>query len=502
MMPEPFEPPKYIASLIAAINDGAKTAQTGALAFSAVGLYLIAAALSTTDEDLLLEHTTSIAQLGVQVPVVFTFAMAPFVFVALHASTLIRYDMLAANLRQFRDDLDAMVRPASDRERCRQLLANVEFVIAQGVPRNSPLHNRFFRWVWFGVVAIFPVIVFLIVQVRGLRYQSYSVVLSERAVIVSDLVLLVWFFHRQWLAEISGRVSDIARLRLWIALLLAVGIVSMDFAWLNIPQLGQGQTPYDLIACHPSSSWGCRFLRVDHRTLVGHVWRGEAIADLRAGRGDKSAALAAVEGLFLRNRTLRLADFSESRLYNADLIGANLSRADLSGAHLSSTHLSQADLIGANLSGADLGGANLSRATLMGADLIGANLSGADLSDAHLSDANLNQADLNGAHLSHADLSRADLGGAHLSHAHLRGADLSHAHLSQADLSQADLIGADLSGADLGGTNLSRATLSGVDLTRTKDINQSQLDAACGTDVKPPQGMTFKDRPCPHPEYR
>jgi hypothetical protein len=33
-----FEPPKYITSLIAAINDGAKSAQTGALAFAAIGL--------------------------------------------------------------------------------------------------------------------------------------------------------------------------------------------------------------------------------------------------------------------------------------------------------------------------------------------------------------------------------------------------------------------------------------------------------------------------------
>ena len=201
---EPFEPPKYIASLIAAINDGAKTAQTGALAFSAVGLYLIAAALSTTDEDLLLEHTTSIAQLGVQVPVIFTFAMAPFVFVALHVFTLIRYDMLAANLRQFRGDLDAMVGLPSGRERCRQLLANVEFVIAQGVPRGSPLHNWVFRWVWFSLVAIFPVAVLLVVQVRALRYQSGIVISADRAALISDLLLLVWFFHRRRLAEGRG----------------------------------------------------------------------------------------------------------------------------------------------------------------------------------------------------------------------------------------------------------------------------------------------------------
>ena len=56
-----FEPPKYLASLIASINDGAKSAQTGALAFTLVGLYLLATAFSTTDEDLLLQHTMPVS---------------------------------------------------------------------------------------------------------------------------------------------------------------------------------------------------------------------------------------------------------------------------------------------------------------------------------------------------------------------------------------------------------------------------------------------------------
>jgi len=36
-----FEPPKYLASLIAAVNDGAKAAQAGALLFALVGVYLL-----------------------------------------------------------------------------------------------------------------------------------------------------------------------------------------------------------------------------------------------------------------------------------------------------------------------------------------------------------------------------------------------------------------------------------------------------------------------------
>lgn len=141
-----FEPPKYIASLIAAINDGAKAAQAGAFGFSAVGVYLLAVASSTTDEDLLLGHTTNLAQLGVQVPPQISFGIAPWVFVALHVFTLVRYDMLGANLRHFSTEMGA-VRPDLNRERCRQLLTNVEFVIALAAPAGSPLHSRLFGWI-------------------------------------------------------------------------------------------------------------------------------------------------------------------------------------------------------------------------------------------------------------------------------------------------------------------------------------------------------------------
>jgi hypothetical protein len=85
---EPPELPKYLTSLIAAVNDGAKLAQTGAIAFTLVGLYLLATAFSTTDEDLLLQHSIPVSQVGVQVPVVFSFGIAPAVFLFLHVYTV------------------------------------------------------------------------------------------------------------------------------------------------------------------------------------------------------------------------------------------------------------------------------------------------------------------------------------------------------------------------------------------------------------------------------
>jgi hypothetical protein len=80
-----FDPPPYISKLIGAINDGAKSAQLGALVFVFIGLFLLATSFSATDEDLLIGTSISISQLGgVAVPVALSFGFMPAIFVALH----------------------------------------------------------------------------------------------------------------------------------------------------------------------------------------------------------------------------------------------------------------------------------------------------------------------------------------------------------------------------------------------------------------------------------
>jgi hypothetical protein len=176
---QPFQPSPYLSSLIASVNDGAKAAQTGALFFAFIGLYLLAAAFSTTDEDLLRERTVAVAQLGMAVPVVFSFAVAPLIFLFLHIHTLIRYDMLAANLRQFERELTAIPRE-EDRERCRHLLANVEFLRQLGASPGTHLASRLFRIVSWFMIAFFPVLVLLIIQLSALRYQDGGIVFAHR----------------------------------------------------------------------------------------------------------------------------------------------------------------------------------------------------------------------------------------------------------------------------------------------------------------------------------
>ena len=127
--------------------------------------------------------------------------------------------------------------------------------------------------------------------------------------------------------------------------------------------------------------------------------------------------------------------------------------------------------------------------------LVGAHIPKANLIEANLSNAFLNEAYLSGARLNETNLSGARLSGARLNEADLSGANLSSANLSLTMLIDASLNNTNLNNANLNGTHLNGASLNGADLRGARNIFQTQLDKACGTDVKLDPGLTIK--PCP-----
>jgi len=255
-----FEPPKYLASLIAAINDGAKAAQAGMLLFMLVGLYLLATAFSASDEDILLGRTVTISQIGASLPVSFSFALAPLVFVFLHVYALTRYDMLGTNVRYFVDELDAAVPLRADQERCRQLLANVEFVQALTAPFGSSLRSRFWPVLAVAMMAGFPVVVLFLVQINSLRYQSDTINWVQRAWLLIDVLSIVAFFARN---KLNGQRVPY---RSWFdpatrwndaLLCLAVLVLGLNLAWLNVVSATADEhlVRYDALRWRTADAW-------------------------------------------------------------------------------------------------------------------------------------------------------------------------------------------------------------------------------------------------------
>lgn len=386
-----FEPPKYLQSLVASINDGAKAAQTGAFLLLFVGLYLAATVISTSDEDLLREATRPLSQLGVAVPVVIAYALAPVVFLFLHVHTLIRYDLLAGNLRLFNADARRLPLKA-DRERVRALLANVEFVQVLAAEPGGGGRSALLRLMAWLTIAAIPVGVFLGVQISFLRYQSEGITLLHRACLFADLGALVWFYTRLWRAKRGKARPSRWRVAGQIVLhsLLPALLLAANLAWFGVVPWHSktlsywnhsGFQPLDLLAC-PYFHFGCRYLRLDHRTLVSAP--PEILAKARKGEALSTDDLVRLEPLYLRDRSLRFADFQYSVLPGtnlswADLAGARFSHARLQGADLSFAQLQGAKLEGARLQGADLRAAQLQGARLFFARLQGANLQGARL---------------------------------------------------------------------------------------------------------------------------
>ena len=353
-------------------------------------------------------------------------------------------------------------------------------------------------------------------QVNALRYQSVLIISLQRAWLYIDLLALVLFFYRNPLKgpQQSGR-AGICR---WAGLLwLPTAIVIFNQLYMNIVpseadvylvrygwrppevnyescdqrQLEQAdRLPlwerlrgflksfqlFDLLTC-PRLGWGCRYLRVEHRTLVDRVWDDKAMVDLRVGGPERARDLAAIEGLVLRNRSLRFAVLEDSSLFVADLSGADLRKATLKDASLSRALLVGAKLQGADLHWAGLDGADLGEAQLQGAELFGAQLKGADLRDAQLQGADLSMAQLQAA-----DLRKAKLLGACAMKAGSQGVDLRNAQLQGADLRNARLQGAIFSesptqsGGDKdGATNLELSDLRDADFTTALESKDQQF---------------------------
>jgi len=304
----------------------------------------------------------------------------------------------------------------------------------------------------------------------------------QRTWLALDLAALVWFFRRDTLGGSAWPERRIARVLRWSRLLcVPIAVAALDLLYLNVVPAGAdaglvryrmyhpernfrewlshnpAKRPLDLVLC-PWLNMGCRFLDVSNRTLVGKVWDEKAMVELRTGSLGREKALAAIEGIALRGRSLRFAMLDESRLYAADLMGADLRDASLFSANLVGAKLIGAQLQNAILINAKLQGADMREAKLQAAILIIANLQGADLSKTQLCGAKLGAGKLEGADLSEAELQGAKLFNTHLEFTDLTGVQLQGSNLQNAQLwltevdpaNPANLALADVRGASFG----------------------------------------------------
>jgi len=127
--------------------------------------------------------------------------------------------------------------------------------------------------------------------------------------------------------------------------------------------------------------------------------------------------LGSFNSVMLSGRFLRMANFSNSTLYNVSMETVHAEGSLWNDAVMRNVNARYAEFFGADF---------------IGVKALGINMFKADLSDVNLSYSELHEADFYEANLQGADFSHADLSGADISHAALSDANMSEAKLYEA----------------------------------------------------------------------
>ncbi|UYN96574.1 MAG: pentapeptide repeat-containing protein [Enhydrobacter sp.] len=412
---------------------------------------------------LFLEEGQTLPIIGLTLPLLPFFVIAPAFYFVLHVYMLMMLVLLARTAKAFNDALTlAPGMVDADREKYRLRLENALFLqIIVGARRERAGANGIMlQAIALVTLAIAPVLVLLLFQLMFLPYHSQPITWWHRALVVADLaaVWTLWpAYRREWGERLLPRPDfwSLLTKTLWSAtvILFSVGIATFPTERLH----GIVQ-PRWLAGALFGASYDASTASMGG---YPHLWKHE--------RGLFPNRLFLPNEDFVDDDKLkRLLAESISRegrarpAYMLDLRGRDLATAVLDFTDLRNTNAEGTDLRGTHLDGAWLQGSNFGFARMTGFYAVGAQFQGANMLRARMEGAWLNDASFQGALLRGAHVS-----GASLSNTSMEGVSLAFAHLQGARLSDARVDGADLYAAQLQGANLDRVVLRAVWLERT-----------------------------------
>jgi uncharacterized protein YjbI with pentapeptide repeats len=495
-----------VEALESAVNDSATRVSAIWISFLVFSLYLLTAATTVTQRQLLLADPVKLPILNIELPLWGFFFLAPILFVILHIYVLLQVLLLgrttaAYDIAMARADLSP-----EENTSLRQRLANTLFAqIFAGSPRERQgFVGAMLRTVVWLTLAIGPILVLLAFQFSFLAYHSHIATWTHRLLIAIELVafFLIWPLALdanrdfQWpkvgsnlkrLVDLPAQLCGpterrrdgrlwLREQRVWLSAYFFFVVVSLSIA--TFP----GEWHVNLFTLEQPSSVQCdrwvqrKFERIDLRfdrlnlpqvdvvddDILAKIVQHTSDRGLEPNDGERTQNF--------RGRDFSCGDFSSGDFRRVDLTGAkmtsiNLSNASLEGASLDSAELQHAILSGnfqaASFRGAKLQGAHLVNAWLQGSRLDGAQLQGSGLLFARLQGADLRHAKLQGAFLGYAKLH-----GASLEYAQLQGASLEGAVLYGASMGYAEFQGASLEQAQLQGAFFAQAQLQGSSLDK------------------------------------
>ncbi len=492
-----------------AANTSATHVNASFLTFMFVWTFVALAIGATTHEQLLSVSPVDMPLVGIKLPIVDFFAVAPYFVLLLHLNLLLQLYLLSRRLHALDAALEQVADPTIRHLHRLKLfpLPFSHFLIGR---ETRPCMAKLIGLFVFVTLVVMPLLLLAGAEVRFLPFHSETVSWIQRVAVIVDagLLLLFWPLFRRRDAGLCpspkrdqalGGTLTPALVAIWrpfrhdmdqavfMLLVLSFPLFSCFVAvspgetvekWLG-DSLPAGLTlnPYSINRqCEtiPAADTAKDRLFSWYPESVPHYLYATCwLFDRQGAWGQRKLSLP--EAVLLAEKPdaatlarLRAMDSTPGAEVLEKVAGFSLVKRDLRFADLSRAVLSNADLRGADLRGTDLGGANLTFARLREADLRGADLRGANLTSARLRGTDLRAAKLQGANLSDtllegANLCGVQLWGANLSGARLQCANLFHAGLQGANLFGAQLQHADLSNAGLQGANLRKAMANGAE---------------------------------------
>jgi hypothetical protein len=483
-----------------AVDDAAAVSAGLWLTYLFTLFYFAIAAGAVTHVDLLLERPVKLPFLGVDLPLVAFFFLAPILFVMAHAYTLVHFVLLGKKAVRFHEALRDQI-DEEKREGLRRLLPSnifVQFLAGPSDVRGAGLGRLLKTIAWFTLV-FGPIALLLLLQIQFLPYHHRGVTWTHRLAVAADLVLIWWLWRkvlggrsdlRGWRAVRTWAKTAVAGALSAFVILLSWTVATFPGEWADNHQL----LPWRLVPTRwakPTET----FWPVLRQSLRSKILQGSAKSaetgdppgkltsaaqfeescrkrtEPRGSPADLGAWFASttcpVEGLCRDERTPEgtpadlVAWFASAcpvSMHDGLLAGkvddTTRRRTSLFSNTLVLPGFNVYEVLGVegptkvdwrehllSLRGRDLKGAVFDLAVMPKTDAIGAHLEGASLNFAQLRGATLNIAQLQGA-----SLNGAWLQGASLDEAELHGARLDEAEIQGASLFEAQLQGASLAG--------------------------------------------------------
>ena len=186
------------------VEDAASVSGTLWLSYLFTLFYIGLAAGGVTHKDLLLENPVKLPFLGVDLPLVWFFALSPILFVIVHAYALTHFVMLAGKIGAFKETIKGLDGEADQIRR--RLPSNIfaQFLAGPADIQHGGL-GVLLRLIAWTTLVVAPVLLLLFLQAQFLPYHLEWITWVQRIAVLADVVIL-WAL---WPAVLAGE-SEIA----------------------------------------------------------------------------------------------------------------------------------------------------------------------------------------------------------------------------------------------------------------------------------------------------